>query len=51
MRKHKKYKGTSHPLHFLGVDCFSYGFSEEFYRQELNGILIDFITILAAVFT
>ena len=43
----KKYKGIRDPLHFLGVDCFSYGFNKGLYIQDLNAILIDFITILA----
>ena len=51
MKGHKKkYKGIRDPLHFLGFDCFSYGFKKGFYIQELKAILIDVITILA-VFT
>ena len=34
----KKYKGIRDPLHFLGFDCFSYGFNEGFYTKELNAI-------------
>ena len=46
----KKDKGIRDPLHFLGFDCFSYGFDEGFYIQELNAILIDFFLQFLAVF-